>query len=210
MTEWQNRFDTLIMKATEETSIPAILLKRLFARESQFWPGIFNAGEDIGLGQLTENGADIAFLWNPVFFEEFCPLVFEGKECEGGYLNLNKEQQERIRGALVYSVNAMRDEAPLGLDLAQADFSVGVFAHTLLGSCEQAARVVHNNTSQEVDYEDMWKFTLVNYNAGAGCLGLAINATNQNREPIDWEHVSANLTEVCIEAKDYVEGISSN
>ena len=210
MTEWQNRFDVLIMKASEETSIPATLIKRLFARESQFWPGVFNEGEDIGLGQLTENGADIAFLWNPVFFEEFCPLVFDesGDECDSGYLNLDDAQQERIRGALVYSVNALRDDAPLGIDLAQADFSVGVFANTLLGSCEQTGHVLQNNTTQKASYEDLWKFTLVNYNAGAGCLGLAINATSQNGDPIDWEYVSANLTDVCVGTKDYVEDIS--
>lgn len=212
MSEWQNRFDALIMKASEETSIPTTLIKRLFARESQFWPGVFNAGDDVGLGQLTENGADIAFLWNPVFFEEFCPLVFENEECEGGYLNLDEEQQERIRGALVYSVNALRDDAPLGLDLAQADFSVGVFANTLLGSCEQAGRVVQNNTDKKpgatTSYEDLWKFTLVNYNAGAGCLSLAIGKTLDENEDLDWEHLSANLTVVCMGAKDYVEDIS--
>ena len=115
----------------------------------------------MGLGQLTENEADTAFLWNPVFFEEFCPLILEDEECDAGYLRLDEAQQERIRGALVYSVNATCDDCPLGLDLTQADFSVGVFAHTLLGSCEQTGRVIQNNTNQKVSYEDMWKFTLV-------------------------------------------------
>ncbi len=212
MIEWQNRFDALIMKASEETSIPATLIKRLFARESQFWPGVFNAGDDVGLGQLTENGADIAFLWNPVFFEEFCPLVFESDECDGGYLDLNEAQQERIRGALVYSVNAMKDDAPLGVDLAQADYSVSIFANTLLGSCEQTGTVVFNNTAQSpgalTSYEDLWKFTLVNYNAGAGCLSLALGETIGNNQEINWENLSSNLTVVCMGAKDYVEDIS--
>ena len=210
--EWQNRFDISIMKASEETGIPATLIKRLFARESQFWPGVFNEGEDIGLGQLTENGADIAFLWNPVFFEEFCPLVFDGDECDKSYLNLDEEQQKRIRGALVYSVNALRDDAPLGLDLTQADFSVGVFANTLLGSCEQTGRVVHNNTAQSpgatTSYEDLWKFTLVDYNAGAGCLSLAIGETLDKNQELNWGNLSQNLTVVCMGTKDYVEDIS--
>jgi len=213
MVEWQNRFDSLIMKASEETSIPATLIKRLFARESQFWPGVFNEGEDIGLGQLTENGADMAFLWNPVFFEEFCPLVFAGDECKNSYLSLDEAQQKRIRGALVYSVNALKDDAPLGLDLAQADFSVGVFANALLGSCEQTGRVVHNNTAQSpgstTSYEDLWKFTLVDYNAGAGCLSLAIGETLGKSQELNWENLSANLTPVCMGTKDYVEDISS-
>lgn len=212
MIEWQNRFDTLIMKSSEETSIPANLLKRLFARESQFWPGIFNAGSDVGLGQLTENGADIAFLWNPIFFEEFCPQILGDEDCEAGYLYLDEEQQERIRGELVYSVNATCDDCPLGLDIAQADFSVGVFANTLLGSCEQTGRVVHNNTDEKpgetTSYEDLWKFTLVDYNAGAGCLSLAIGETLDLNQELDWGNLSNNLTPVCMEAKDYVEDIS--
>ncbi|RLD01320.1 MAG: hypothetical protein DRI32_09535 [Chloroflexi bacterium] len=212
MTEWQNRFDASIMEAAGETSIPALLLKRLFARESQFWPGVFNAGTDVGFGQLTDQGADIAFLWNPSFFEKFCSLVLEDDICNEGYLGLDIAQQERLRGALVYSVNATCEECPLGLDLTQADYSVGVFANTLLGSCEQTGSVVYNNTAKSpgvtTSYEDLWKFTLVNYNAGAGCLSLAIGKTLDKSEPLDWNHLSENLTAVCMGTKDYVEDIS--
>ena len=212
MNEWQNRFDPVIIKAAEESSIPAVLLKRLFARESQFWPSTFNEGSDVGFGHLTENGADIALLWNASFFEEYCPLVLEDEECQDGYLGLDEAKQERLRGALVYSVNATCEECPVGLDLTQADFSVGVFAHTLLGSCEQTGRVVYNNTDQapgeKTSYEDLWKFTLVDYNAGAGCLSLAIGKTLDASQELDWGNLSANLTTVCMGAKDYVEDIS--
>ena len=212
MIAWQNHFDDLIMEAAEETNVPATLIKRLFARESQFWPGVFNAGTDVGLGQLTENGADIAFLWNPVFFEEFCPLVFEGDECDGGYLSLNEAQQDRIRGALVYSVNALDEDAPLGVDVPQADYSVSVFANTLLGSCEQTGRVMRNNTDlnpgETTGFEDLWKFTLVDYNAGAGCLSLAVGETIQKGQVLNWENLSSNFTVVCERTKDYVEEIS--
>ncbi len=212
MIAWQNRFDGLIMKAAEETSVPAALIKRLFARESQFWPGVFNEGTDVGLGQLTVEGADFAFLWNPVFFEQYCPLVLEEEICEDGYIHLDEEQEERLRGALVYSVNATCDTCPLGVDLTQADFSVSVFANTLLASCEQTGRVVYNNTGlmagDAVSYEDLWKFTLVNYNAGAGCLGLAIDETRSLNQVLNWENLSQNLTYVCMGTKDYVNDIS--
>jgi len=42
--------------------LPAQLLKNLFARQSQFWPGVFRDNPDAGLSQLTENGADPALL----------------------------------------------------------------------------------------------------------------------------------------------------
>ena len=212
MIEWQNRFDQLIMDAADETRIPAVLLKRLFAKESQFWPGVFNAGTDVGLGQLTIEGADFAFLWNPVFFEQFCPLVLDESECKKGYLHLSEDIQEYMRETLVYSVNATCPTCALGIDLNQADFSVNIFANTLRASCEQTGSVVYNNTGlspgDAVSYEDLWRFTLVNYNAGAGCLGLAIDETQHQNQALNWENLSQNLTEVCRGTKDYVDDIS--
>ena len=212
MIEWQNRFDQLIMDAAQETSIPAVLLKRLFARESQFWPGVFNAGTDVGLGQLTVEGADFVFLWNSIFFEQFCPLALSEEECAGGYLHLDAEQQAYLRESLVYSVNATCDTCQLGVDLAQADFSVSVFANTLRASCEQTGYVVYNNAGvfagQAASYEDLWRFTLVNYNAGAGCLGLAIDATLDANQELNWDNLSQNLTDVCVGTRDYVDDIS--
>ena len=82
----------------------------------------------------------------------------------------------------------------------------------MLGSCEQTGSVVHNNTDEKpgetTSYEDMWKFTLVDYNAGAGCLSLAIGKTLDENDVLDWGNLSNNLTPVCMEAKDYVEDIS--
>ncbi len=65
--QWQNQFDTLILSSAQDTGVPAQLLKNLFARESQFWPGVFKASSDAGLGQLTQNGADTTLLWNRSF-----------------------------------------------------------------------------------------------------------------------------------------------
>ena len=210
--EWQNRFDDLIMQAADDTQISAYLLKNLFARESQFWPGIFNDNGDFGLGQLTENGADTAFLWNPILYEQFCPPTLGEETCADGYLHLSEEDRDYLRSALVYNVNASCENCLLGLDLNQADFSVNVFAHTLLAACEQTGRIVQLNTGSTPanvsSYEDMWKFTLITYNAGAGCLGLAVHETSRNGDSINWENVSANLTEVCEGTKGYVEDIS--
>lgn len=208
---WQNRFDSLILEVAEETGIPAQLLKRLFARESQFWPAIFE-GSDIGLGQLTENGADTTLLWNPSFYYQFCPLVLPSERCDEGYLHLNEEEQAALRLGLIGTVNATCEDCPLGIDLTRADFSVRVFGHTLQANCEQTGRIVRNVSGQvpgEVaSYEDLWKLTLVNYHAGPGCLGEAVTATYSPGEPITWEQVSAGLYGVCSTAIDYVNEIS--
>ena len=209
--EWQNRFDNLIMEVAQETGVPAQMLKRLFARESQFWPALFQ-DSDIGLGQLTEDGADTTLLWSDSFFEQFCPLVLTADRCEKGYLHITPVEQEHLRLGLINTVNATCQDCPLGIDLSQADFSVNIFGHTLLANCEQTGRIVRNVSGgapgEASSYEDLWKFTLANYNAGPGCLGEAVQATADQSLPLDWTNVSANLNGICSLAVDYVNDVS--
>lgn len=210
--EWQNQFDELILNIAKQTAVPARLLKNLFARESQFWPGTFQGAEDAGLGQLTENGADTTLFWNRSFYEQFCPFVLSGDSCGKGYIHLTEEERIELRRALVRSVNATCADCPLGIDLTQADYSVGVFAYTMIANCEQAGQVITNYTGKIpgdiASYEDLWKFTLVNYNAGGGCLAEGITrALGENLE-LTWDNVSPFLEGACSPAIDYVNDIS--
>jgi hypothetical protein len=210
---WQNRFDGLILEVAKDTGVPAQMLKRLFAQESQFWPALFqNNVTDIGLGQLTEDGADTTLLWNFSFFEQFCPLILSAKQCEKGYLGLDKTEREMLRLGLVNTVNATCQDCPLGIDLTEADFSVKIFGHTMLANCEQAGRIVRNvsggSPGEAASYEDLWKFTLVNYNAGPGCLGEAVQATADKGLPLEWENVAASLNGICSLGAEYVADIS--
>jgi hypothetical protein len=188
------------------------LLKNLFARESQFWPGIYQAAGDVGLGQLTENGADTTLFWNASFFNQFCPMILPASTCGEGYMHLEEEEQVALRRALVGSVNATCEDCPLGLDLTQADFSVGVFAHTMIANCEQTGQVIYNYTRQSpgevASYEDLWKFTLVNYNVGGGCLAEGITRAQGENLDLTWENVSPFLFGACSGAVDYVNDIS--
>ena len=147
-----------------------------------------------GLGQLTENGADTTLLWNPSFY---CPVLPTGAVCTGmleGYLHLKADDQQLLREALVSSVNATCDNCALGIDLSRADFSIGVFAHTLLASCEQTGQVIYNTVGQSpgavASYEDLWKFTLVDYNAGAG---MPVACTGRGLERGTRAHVGYGL-----------------
>lgn len=208
---WQNRYDERILEVARETGVPAQLIKNLFARESQFWPGAQPTGES-GLGHLTEGGADIALLWNPSFFAQFCPLVLAQATCDKGYLRLTTEQQQMLRAALVNRVDAACPGCPLGLDPERLDYSIEVFAHTLRASCDQTGRMIRNLTGvapgRVSGYEDLWKFTLANYNAGPGCLGEALEQTLAEAMPLTWEQVSARLDPACQGAMDYVDSIA--
>ncbi|PKN95342.1 MAG: hypothetical protein CVU44_01285 [Chloroflexi bacterium HGW-Chloroflexi-6] len=213
VSDWQNRFDTLIFDVARKGEVPAQLLKNLFSRESQFWPGVFELRDDIGLGQLTEHGADTTLMWNPAFYDEFCPLVLGAIECASvGYSNLSNANQALLRGALLQSVNATCADCPLGIDLARADYSVDIFARTLLANCEQTGKVVQNVTGkpagESVSYEDLWRLTLLNYNAGAGCLADAVQAAQANNLELTWKNVADSLLPGCKPAADYVEDIS--
>jgi hypothetical protein len=214
VTEWQNRFDDLILNVAHQTGVPAQLLKNLFARESQFWPGVIITGGDTGLGQITDKGADTTLMWDPSFFNQFCPLVLSDESCAKGYLGLETDQQEMLRHALVNSVNANCAECPLGIDIERADFSIGVFAHTLMADCQQSVQVVWNYSGKKtpdqlnISYEDMWKFTLVNYNAGGGCLATAIEKALAKSEKLTWDRVSLYFDPACQSAISYVNDIS--
>ena len=210
--DWQNQFDEIILNVAKDTGVPAHLLKNLFAIESQFWPG--NSRNDIGLGQLTEQGADTALMWNPPFADQFCPLVMDSERCGKGYLYMGEDNREYLRLALINSVNATCENCPLGIDLERANFSIGVFAHTLLANCEQASQVVWNYNDEqtpselEISYEDMWKFTLINYNAGGGCLATAFELASENDEPLTFEAISPYLEPACQGAIEYVNQVS--
>src|SRR6266540_1836556 len=213
--EWQNQFDEIILNIAKDTGVPAHLLKNLFAIESQFWPGA-RPKSDIGLGQLTEHGADTTLLWNPPFFAQFCPLVMDATECSKGYLHLSDEQQEYLRLSLISSVDGTCETCPLQINLERANYSIGVFAHTMLANCEQTGQLVKNITGgtagSAASYEDLWKFTLVNYNAGPGCLGNALEATvgeaTEEAQALTWENLSSHLEPACQGAIAYVNDIS--
>jgi hypothetical protein len=209
--DWQNRFDGLIFSASQETGVPAQILKSIFSRESQFWPDGTVGHPEAGLGQMTDGGADTTLLWNRPFYERFCPNVLDGALCGRGYIHLTEEQQVNIRTALVESVKAYCPECDMGIDMGRAENSVDIFANTLLANCAQAGMVTELNNTRDVPvgFEDLWRFTLINYNAGPGCLGLAINHTSEASEPLDWTHVSTHLTPVCQGAIDYVTDISN-
>ena len=211
--DWQNRFDGSIITAEKDTGVSALLLKNIFGRESQFWPGMTSDRPEVGLGQMTDGGADTTLLWNRPFFEQFCSTTLDDIACQKGYPQLQLNQQEILRGALVQSVNAFCSDCLLGVDLNRAENSVAVFAETLLANCNQAGMIIQNTyggtAGQWAEYEDLWRFTLVNYNAGPGCLTLAIWETKRFNENLDWAHVSSHLTSTCGGALDYVNSISS-
>jgi hypothetical protein len=100
----------------------------------------------------------------------------------------------------------------LGIDLTRADFSITVFAHTMVANCKQTGQVIENYTGETpgevASYEDLWKFTLVNYNAGGGCLAEGVTRAQGEGLDLTWDNVSPFFTGACSGAVNYVNDIS--
>lgn len=210
--EWQNQFDEKIIEVALETGVPAQLMKNLFGQESQFWPGVFNGLEHMGLGHITEKGADALLLWNRSFFDQFCPLVLAEGTCQRGYLGLSSEEQAILRGAVALQAKAECPECPAGIDLTHANFTIELFAQTLLANCEQVSQVVFNASNRipgaVSTYEELWKFTLANYHAGPGCLSYAVHSAWSRGERLTWRNVASYLTPACQGVITYVDNIT--
>jgi hypothetical protein len=210
--EWQNQFDQGIIEVALDTGVPAVLLKRLFSQESQFWPGGFNGVNHLGLGHITAKGADVLLLWNRSFFDQFCPLILNEGVCQRGYLRLDEDQRAMLRGALALQATAECPECPAGIDLTYANMTIDLFAQTLLANCDQVAQIIFNASRMRAGnvatYEDLWRFTLANYHAGPGCLSYAIHNAWTPRGRLTWDNVSVEFTPVCEGVIDYVNMIT--
>ena len=212
MQPWQNQFDETIVAVAKDTGIPAQLMKNLFAQESQFWPGIFRVRYEYGLGQITDNGADSILLWDESFYDQFCPLVLAEETCSKGYLHIPKDEQAILRAAVALQANSDCIECTAGIDLSRAQFSVSLFANTLVANCAQVNQTIYNATGASAGivstYEDLWRFTIANYQAGAGCTSYAIHQAWHNTGELTWEQVSTRFTKPCEGVVPYVEKIT--
>jgi hypothetical protein len=195
--EWQNKYDSQIFDASLKYNIPARLLKGMIAQESQFWPISENPYEQ-GLGYITENGVSMLLQWNQQFYLGLCVPTFGAKTCWGGYSNLRADRQAILRGGVFHRIGSQQE--------------IDVLAAMLYASAAQTKQLVNNVTRKEISeastYEDMWKMSVANYYAGAGCLGNSLReVAKENPETITWDLLSPKLQGVCQIAQDYVERV---
>ena len=210
---WQNIFDRSILQASQETGIPSSLLKRIFAKESQFWPETTEKlYREYGFGHITELGVDTTLLWNREFYDKFCPLVLEVGKCHLGYSQLDDYSQALLRGALLAEMEVFLPDDFSDTDFEQVAESVALFSETLLGNCGQVSQMILYRMDQipgEIaSYEDLWRFTLVNYHGGSGCLANAINQVHKQKQGLTWGNIAAALADNCPWVLEYVNDIT--
>lgn len=194
--DWQNQYDEQIFQSAQHYNVPARVLKGIIAQESQFWPHS-NDPYEKGLGYMTENGADLLLQWNTPYFLFVCLPEYGEAVCSVGFGTLDEMHQMMLRRKV--------------MDKIGTDEEINVLAATLFASATQSGQLVLNIAQQEPTYSttylDMWKITVGNYYAGAGCISMAMEAVVNNEEKLTWDAISAELTPQCSIAKNYVERV---
>ena len=205
---WQNRYDAVILTAAQANDLPPKVLKAVIGVESQFWPAANWIRGEIGLGQMTEFGADLVLTWRSTYFQEICQQAFGSAGCNTGYRFLDLSTQRLLRGFVLREIDATCPTCSGGVDIEKGGQAVEVLAETLNASCSQSAQVVRLATgltpSSLMSYEDFWRLALANYHAGAGCIYQAIQ---RGGTPSSWNSIAANFSIGCSSGSEYIRRI---
>jgi len=206
MIEWQNQFDFKIWTTSLDIGIPPQILKTLIEYESQFWPSNQRFYvEEVGLGQINQLGIDVLLRQDPEFYNQICPTIYS--DCSLPYTSLDPIDQAVVRGAVIQSIDAECPNCEFGIDLEKASQSITVIGHLLKTECEMVDYLNLAGRS-DVDYSDLWKFTMATYHSGFTCVRDAVHETKANGDSLDWDTVSNYFG--CQDAKIYVDGYWDN
>jgi hypothetical protein len=205
---WQNQYDQAILAAAQTGDLPPKVLKAVIGVESQFWPAANWARGEIGLGQMTEFGADMVLTWRPEIYQGICRQVFGNDGCDTGYRFIDPSSQSLLRGSVLKEIDATCPNCAGGVDIKRGVLAVRVLGDALNASCSQTAWVVSLATGESpfslMSYEDFWRLVLGNYHTGAGCIYQAIQRAGR---PNSWNSIAANLSIGCSSGAEYIRRI---
>lgn len=210
MVRHQNFYDDYFLATAEREDLPPRLMKALIAVESQFWPGADWQSGEIGLAQITSNGADMVLANRPGYYGKVCIQVFGNDGCDRAYLSQTGSNKALLIGQVLQNSNAICPTCAGGVDLERGELAIGVLAEALNASCLQVARsvvlVTGKAPAQFMKYEDFWRLVLVNYHAGAGCLYTGLRKVSS---PSSWSAVAGQMPAGCGNGRIYVRRIES-
>jgi hypothetical protein len=208
---WQNLYDRYFIKYSAQNYLPARAMKALVTVESQFWPGADWQKGEIGLGQMTESGADLVLSWQADRYQEICKQVFDANTCAQPYQNLEGWQQAALQGYLLKSIDTTCATCPGGVDPGKGEQQIAVLAEAMVASCQQTNFVFRRATgsapSAILSYEDFWLTVLANYHAGSGCLMDALNDAGHART---WDDIAAHFPRDCGSGAEYIRRIEQS
>lgn len=195
---WQNHFNHDIFTAAQDNQIPAVVVKRLFAQETQFWPPISLAPPTYGLGNVTSPGIEPLFIWFVDVYQNTCREVFF-QSCTQSYSKLSLPDQQVLRGFFIsHYIHAYCDTCINGIDLDKTRRSIDYFAKLIVANCHQIDRILNEYgfSTQTISYEAAWRLTLANYTIGAGCVINGIEQMDVSKG-FSWVYFNEKLVSNC-------------
>ena len=205
---WQNQFDPVILADSQTNKVPPKVVKAVIAVESQFWPAPARSKGEVGLGQMTEAGADLVLRWRPEFYQSICRKAFGNKGCDATYPFIDPSTQWLLQGMVLKEIDASSPGSPGGIELNKANRAIYILTETLNASCLQSTRIIELATGKSpaalMSYEDYWRFVLANYQAGAGCMYQALRKTDN---PDGWNNLASNFSPGCASGAEYIHRI---
>jgi len=126
-------------------------------------------------------------------------------DCSTAYANLPPWVQATLAGGLLRMINGDCPACNNGIDLLNASSSLPILARTIRANCNQVKAMMGTSGLTSENYDDLWKFTLVSYHSGYQCLQDAVNIAKKKNEPLDWNHISADLA--CKDSVSYVTNV---
>lgn len=209
----QNMYDDEILRVSRETGIPARLLKNIIAQESQFWPAYRESDPpEFGLAQMTEWGAETVLTWDRDYYQKVCTSIYTAFTCSRTFTEQPEEYQQALRGAVLRSLDPTCGYCPNGIDTEKVSESINMLGRALLANAAQVNQMIANLSPKKAgelsSYEDLWRFTLANYNAGPGCLFEGIEKVLSQKAALTWEALAENFSDDCDHAIEYVAGVT--
>lgn len=172
--------------------------------ESQFWPSK-SAFYEFGFGHITNIGMRSALQWNPDLAAKVCPTSAYGT-CVTSI---------DIATEILSSLLSTCPTCDFGIDPVKAFRSVDILAEAVLGYCYQTTHLIYNATgwhsSWVVDYQTLWKLTLMGYNAGATCVyDTVVKTFDKTQGPMKWSDISANVEgDLCLRGLSYADQVTA-
>jgi hypothetical protein len=156
--------------------------------------------DEIGLGQINQLGVDVLLRTNPALYQRVCASSLYS--CDRPYVSLSGLDRALIRGTLAMSLDASCPQCLYGVDLNKASQSVPLISQILYSNCVQSKSILdlHGFTAS---YDDNWKFTMVSYHSGFGCLRDALDKVPISGGEITWNDISAHFT--CPGSSEYID-----
>jgi hypothetical protein len=165
MPVWQNQLDPAIYQAGKAIQVPPRLIKGLIAQETQFWPlndPVSPSRGETGLGQLTDDGADLVMHYSPDLFEQWCHVAIDKSYCGIGYDLLTPTQRQMVRD--VFRAALVLTGTPREA-MQAAQGQIETLARVLKAYYCAAGEIV-----RAANVPPSWDFALAAYHSGLECV----------------------------------------